>query len=532
MKYDVVIVGGGIAGLTAAAFLSKEGAKVVLCEKESKVGGLVNSFDYKGFLFDGGIRAIENSGIVLPMLAQLGLKVDFLQNDVSIGIENEVIRIVSRDSLADYQKLLSNQFPEQNTDIESIIGEIRKMTDYMDILHGIDNPAFLDFKKNRKYLFHTFLPWHLKYLKAIKKIENLQIPVDDYLKRFTKNQALIDMILQPFPKKTSACFALSCFSLYLDYKYPKGGTGDIIKTMEDYILKTHGEIKKGTSIATIHPQAKIATDKAGNEYHYRKLIWTSDMKAFYESLDSSSFPDEKTRKRIQDKKALLSDKTGGDSILTVFVTLDSDKSYFEKICSAHLFYTPDKKGLSIYPLTDLGIPYPPKETIINWVRRYYELTTYEISCPVMRDDALAPEGKTGLMISTRMDCSLVRHISETGWYDEFKDISQECILTVLNSTIFPGIGDHVMDCFASTPLTIEKMTGNSDGAITGWSFTNDSVPTANNLKKIVRAIQTPVPDIYQAGQWTFSPSGFPISILTAKYAADQVIKELKKEFLI
>ena len=31
---------------------------------------------------------------------------------------------------------------------------------------------------------------------------------------------------------------------------------------------------------------------------------------------------------------------------------------------------------------------------------------------------------------------------------------------------------------------------------------------------------------YQAGQWTYSPSGLPIAILTGKLAADQVTKEL------
>ena len=53
-----------MAGLTAAAYISKAGLKVLLCEKEKQTGGLVNSFEYKGFVFDGGIRAIENSGIV------------------------------------------------------------------------------------------------------------------------------------------------------------------------------------------------------------------------------------------------------------------------------------------------------------------------------------------------------------------------------------------------------------------------------------------------------------------------------------
>ena len=35
MTYDAIIVGGGMAGLTAAAFLAKAGKSVLLCEKEN-----------------------------------------------------------------------------------------------------------------------------------------------------------------------------------------------------------------------------------------------------------------------------------------------------------------------------------------------------------------------------------------------------------------------------------------------------------------------------------------------------------------
>ncbi len=83
---DVLVVGGGMPGLTAAAYLSRAGLRVLLCEKEKVTGGLVNSFEYKGFVFDAVIRAIENSGIALPMLRQLGIDVEFLPNPVSIGI--------------------------------------------------------------------------------------------------------------------------------------------------------------------------------------------------------------------------------------------------------------------------------------------------------------------------------------------------------------------------------------------------------------------------------------------------------------
>ena len=55
MNYDAIVVGGGIAGLTSAAFLSKAGRSVLLCEKENNCGGLVNMFERDGFFFDGGM---------------------------------------------------------------------------------------------------------------------------------------------------------------------------------------------------------------------------------------------------------------------------------------------------------------------------------------------------------------------------------------------------------------------------------------------------------------------------------------------
>jgi len=100
-----------MAGLTAAAYLTRAGMKVLLCEKGAKTGGLVNSFEYKGFVFDGGIRAIENSGIIFPMLRQLGIDLDFLPSTVSIGLGNEVVRISSKESLGAYQHLLESTFP-------------------------------------------------------------------------------------------------------------------------------------------------------------------------------------------------------------------------------------------------------------------------------------------------------------------------------------------------------------------------------------------------------------------------------------
>ena len=537
MNYDVLIVGGGIAGLTSAAYLSKDGYKVLLCEKEKKAGGLVNSFDFHGFTFDGGIRAFENSGILFPMLRQLGLEIDFIKNNISIGIENEVIKLVSEDSLIDYQNLLNNQFPDNIGDIEKIISDIKRVMQYMDILYGIDNPLFLDLKNDKEYLFKTILPWLFKYNMTIKKIVKLNMPIYEYLQNYTKNNTLIDMIAQHFFKKTPAFFALSYFSLYLDYNYPKGGTGVIVEKMEKFILDNQGDIKKETEICSIDLQTKQVKDLKGNLFNFKKLIWAADLKNLYDVLDVNSLKDERVKQKILTRKKNLAGKTGGDSVLTLFLALDMDKKYFENIFSGHFFYTPFKKGLLKLNLDDLKNKSQgneqnsyiiDKESIIEWVKQYYELTTYEISCPVIRDPDLAPEGKTGLIISTLMEYSLVEHISKMGFYDEFKKISQECIINILEATIFPGIKSKIIEQFASTPLTLKRLTGNSEGAITGWAFTNDFIPVVNRLPKVAASILTPVTDIFQAGQWAFSPSGFPISVLTGKLAADKVKKQLKR----
>jgi hypothetical protein len=52
------------------------------------------------------------------------------------------------------------------------------------------------------------------------------------------------------------------------------------------------------------------------------------------------------------------------------------------------------------------------------------------------------------------------------------------------------------------------------------------MPAVHQLIKIANSVLTPVPHTYQAGQWTYSPSGLPISVLTGKLAADRILKDL------
>jgi len=63
---SIIVVGGGIAGLTGAALLSKEGYQVTVVEAHSQLGGCAGTFKRGSYTFDVGatqVAGLERGGI-------------------------------------------------------------------------------------------------------------------------------------------------------------------------------------------------------------------------------------------------------------------------------------------------------------------------------------------------------------------------------------------------------------------------------------------------------------------------------------
>ena len=145
---DVLVVGGGAAGLTAAAYCAKAGWNTLLLERADHTGGLIGSFTREGFTFDAGIRALEDSGVIAPMLRSLGIDLPLVRNPVSVGIADRWVRLENRASLTDYANLYKSFFPDNVADIDAIMAEVEQVMGYMDVLYGIENPLFLESELN------------------------------------------------------------------------------------------------------------------------------------------------------------------------------------------------------------------------------------------------------------------------------------------------------------------------------------------------------------------------------------------------
>jgi len=70
---DVVVVGGGLAGLTAAAFLARAGKSVTLFEKSQRLGGRAETQMREGFYFNQGAHALYRLGAGAKILDELGI---------------------------------------------------------------------------------------------------------------------------------------------------------------------------------------------------------------------------------------------------------------------------------------------------------------------------------------------------------------------------------------------------------------------------------------------------------------------------
>jgi phytoene dehydrogenase-like protein len=71
---DVIVVGGGVAGLVAAAFASKGGASVLLLEASPAVGGRARTRIVSGYHFNQGAHALYRGGFLDKALQDLDVE--------------------------------------------------------------------------------------------------------------------------------------------------------------------------------------------------------------------------------------------------------------------------------------------------------------------------------------------------------------------------------------------------------------------------------------------------------------------------
>jgi len=115
--YDVVIVGGGIAGLTAAWFLTEDGKNIKVVEKNDYAGGRCFSGNYNGFTYAKGTEYLgEPEWPLKKIIKKLGIRkreipspldATYFNNQFYFGEEAIAKLFIKNGGLKNFNKLIT-----------------------------------------------------------------------------------------------------------------------------------------------------------------------------------------------------------------------------------------------------------------------------------------------------------------------------------------------------------------------------------------------------------------------------------------
>lgn len=124
MTYDIIIIGGGLGGLTAGAKLAKEGRSVLLLEQHDRPGGCATTFKRKDFIMEVGLHEMDGlhpTDGKHKIFDELGIydDVEFLPLPEFYRFKNDRMDLVMPHSKEEAIELLKRQWPDQTEGIDT-----------------------------------------------------------------------------------------------------------------------------------------------------------------------------------------------------------------------------------------------------------------------------------------------------------------------------------------------------------------------------------------------------------------------------
>jgi prolycopene isomerase len=142
MKYDVIVVGAGISGLTAASLLSKRGLKVAVIEKSYNPGGSCGIFKRNNVIFDQGSAMLYGFGekgfnphrFVFNCLEE---PINMIKHDLLYCVNYEGRRVRFWPDVEKFSEEMADMFPSEKENIKRFYKDLNRMYQHVMVEHPV-----------------------------------------------------------------------------------------------------------------------------------------------------------------------------------------------------------------------------------------------------------------------------------------------------------------------------------------------------------------------------------------------------------
>ncbi|KAI3431833.1 hypothetical protein D9Q98_010586 [Chlorella vulgaris] len=507
IEYDAVIIGSGMGGLSTAAQMAAQGAKVVVLEKYIIPGGSAAHFDRQGFTFDVGSSMMFGFGergttnLMTRALAAVGKKLETVPDPTQIhyhlppgpqhpqGWQVKVWR-----EYEEFIAELTSKFPHEKEGIRKLYDEFWKVFNALNSLElkSLEEPRYL----LEQFGQHPVACLTLASFVATNTGDVARKHIKDpELLRFVDLECFLWSTVNADLTPLINAGMVFCDRHFGGINYPIGGVGRIPEAMTDGIRERGSYVEYKANVK------EIILEGSGDQ-----------ARAVGVRLADG---------RVYRGKTVVSNATRWDT----FEGMIGEDKLPE---SERLFRTRYKKApsfLSIHMGIRADVLPPGSEChqiiVEDWEKMEDPYGTLFVSIPSLLDPSLCPPGTHTF------------HAFTPDWIDNWSELDRPAYeakkeevadaITARLERIFPGLKAGTMFREVGTPRTHRKFLNRSDGSY-------GPIPSRRPLGMLSMPFnRTAVKGLYCVGDSTFPGQGVNAVVFSGFGCAHRVLCDLGRQ---